>query len=178
VSSEQDLDFSVGNIPDTWHQAALDAPKAGPNRSPTSSGGLKLLPSGRSADLGTACLAGLATSIIYGYAWYQLATNEALTSPWVAAGLGVAVALAVRLGGGSEDPQARGVVSLLLYLGTWSVVMFGISHFLFADLYDTTPTLVEYEQQLLHSRLTNPPAIVAWLVGAVASVQVGYLLRA
>jgi hypothetical protein len=176
VNTEQDLDFSVDSIPESWHEAAVEAPKA-ERRPLRAAGPVELLPTGISADLATASLAGLAMSIVAGYAWYELATAAGLTSPWVAVGLGVVVAVAVRLGGGAHDPQSRAVLSLLLYLATWSIVMFGISRYLFADLYGSSPSLVEYEQAFLHSRLAEPPAIVAWVAGAVASVKVSYLLR-
>lgn len=174
--SEQDLDFSVGTVPDSWQQASVEAPK-GDHRRPSEPSPLRLLPTGRSADLASGFLTGLVVSMISGYSWYELATSGEFTTPWVAIGLGVAVGLAVRLGAGRPDPQARAIMALLLYLATWSIVIYGISRHLFTTLYGSSPSLVEYEREFLNSRLASAPAVVAWVGGALASVKVNYLLR-
>ena len=87
------------------------------------------------------------------------------------------IAIAVRLGGGREDVHARSMLSLLYYVATASVVVFIIARTNYLELYGSRPGLTDFEQELLHSRLTDPIAILAWLCGAAASVLVSRLFR-
>ncbi len=176
MSTPESLDFATQPVPDSWVEAASDAPSVDERQRRPKKAGRSTPPVATSLDLFTACLAAGATSIVSGYAWYELQLSG-FTSPWVAVGLGLIIAIAVRLGGGPEDVQTRGVLALLIYLITSSVVIFLIARTNYLDLYGSRPGLTDFEQELLHSRLTEPLAIVAWLAGATTASWAAKILR-
>ncbi len=175
MSTPESLDFANQSVPDSWVEAASDAPASDDRRRPQK-GGRGTPPVATSLDMFTACLAAGATAIVSGYAWYELQLSG-FTSPWVAVGLGLIIAISIRLGGGPEDVQSRGVLALLIYLITSSVVIFLIARTNYFELYGSHPRLAEFEQELLHSRLTDPVTVLAWLSGAITSAWSAKLLR-
>ncbi|MCP5031565.1 MAG: hypothetical protein GY939_07145 [Actinomycetia bacterium] len=176
MSTPESLDFTNQPVPDSWVEAASEAPLPDDRRKRSNKAERGAPPVATSFDLFTACLAAGAASIVSGYAWYELQLSG-FTSPWAAVGLGLVIALSVRLGGGPEDVQTRGVLALLIYLITSSVVIYLIARTNYLDLYGSRPDLTDFEQELLHSRLTEPLAIVAWLAGATTAAWSAKLLR-
>lgn len=175
MTSPGHTDFSTETIPDSWSEAAGHAPD-GDGKALAKMARLTTPMAQGSVDLFTACLGTAAVSIVAGYGWYQLQKSGVVT-PWIAVALGAVIALSVRLGGGRDDAQTRGMVSLLFYVATASTVFYLVARGNYLDLYGTTPSLKEIENELLHSRLTDPLAIVAWFGGAAASVWISKALR-
>lgn len=175
MTSPGHTDFSTEAIPDSWSEAAGQAPGGDGNALAKMTRLTTPLARG-SVDLFTACLGTAAVSIVAGYGWYQLQESGVVT-PWIAVALGGVIALSVRLGGGRDDPQTRGMLSLLFYVATASTVIYLVARGNYINLYGTTPNLKEIENELLHSRLTDPVAVVAWFGGATASVWISRALR-
>ena len=174
-TAAEEFDLSTTTIPESWSEAAKDAPVG--DGSPLRKVPLVQNPPIRnSVDMFSACVATTAVAIVSGSSWYLLGTNG-VTTPWIAVALGVVIAISVRLGGGSPDVHSRAMLSLLFYLATASVVIFLIARVNYADLYGSSPDLADFEQELLHSRLTDPIAILAWFVGGLSSVWTSRLLR-
>lgn len=175
MSTPGQTDFSREAIPETWTEAAAEAP-SGDGRARVREPEFKAPPVRDTLDLFTACLAASAVSIVGGVGWYQLQVTGVGT-PWTAVALGLAIALAVRLGGGSHDSQTRGILSLLFYIATAALVIFLVTSNSYETLYNASPNWSQFEDELLHSRLTEPLSIVAWFAGAATSVWASKLLR-
>ena len=175
MSSQEHFDFSTKTIPDSWAEAAAEAPAGdGQGPSPTS-GSPAIAPPRTSLDVFTACMAVAATSILGGVAWYILQQNG-VTTPWLAVALGAMMAVAVRVGGG-EDAQTRGVLALFFYVLTASVTIFFITRASYQDLYGSTPNLRQLEQELVFNWFTTRTALAAWLGGAFMANWGSKLLR-
>jgi hypothetical protein len=175
VGTEHDLDFSASTAPDSWYEAAAQAPQ-GAERPVTSSSFLPTLPSSRGVDLAMACLTTLAMSVACGYAWYQIDTTQMVRSPWLAVALGVMIAVAVRLGGGRRDRETRAALAGLFYVVTLLSVAFLATRHSYVDLYGSSPSLVSFEEELFRSRFSDPWTVVAWFAGAVTAVKLSLLL--
>ena len=175
MNSPDSLDFASQPVPDEWLEAEAEAPQLdSQRRRPREM--RRTPPVATSLDMFAAIVAGAATSIVFGYGWYELQMSG-FTTPWVAVVLGAVIALAIRLGGGREDVQARSMVALLTYIATASVVVFIIARSNYISLYGARPGLTNFEDELLHSRLTEPETILAWLLGAAAAVFTSRLFR-
>ena len=175
TTDEMDFDFSPRTVPQSWTDAADEAP-GGDGMPLKKTPQVKTPPIRTSLDMFSACVSTVAVSIVTGFAWYVLQLSG-VTTPWIAVALGAAIALALRLGGGRPDSQTRAIMALLFYLATASVVIFLVARHNYAELYGSEPGLLDFEQELLHSRLTEPLAIVAWFTGGFASVWISRLLR-
>lgn len=175
MTSPHGTDFSTNTIPQSWVDAATEAP-GGDGQPIAKTPQIKTPPIQISLDLFTACISATAVSITGGVAWYFLQTNG-VTTPWLAVALGVILALTVRLSGGRPDVQTRGMLALLFYLVTAAAVIYLVARVNYINLYGSSPGLLDIEEELLYSRLTDPLAIVAWFAGAAASVWVSKGLR-
>ena len=88
MSTPESLDFSPDSVPESWVEAAAEAPSYGDPRRRLNKVERHTLPVATSLDLFTACLAAGATAIVSGYAWYELYLGG-FTNPWTASGLGL-----------------------------------------------------------------------------------------
>ena len=172
----QDFDFSTNTVPESWLEAASEAPPTEESRLRRHSP-LHPIPNGQPADVFTGLMGGLAVSLISGVAWYLLEVETFLRPAWAPLSLGVLVALAVRLAGGPNDPGMRSTISLVFYLATSSLVFFTAGRHLYAEAYGSTPGLLEVAQHLFHGRFSDPVAIGAWALAAILSVQLSWSLR-
>jgi hypothetical protein len=175
VSTSEDYDYASQPIPTSWTEAAAEAPESGHQRRRKKSEQAPI-PEVTSLDMFTACLAAVAAAIFSGFMWYE-AQMRGATSPWFVVLLGIAIAVAVRVGGGREDPNARAVLSLMVYLATSSLIIFLVARVTYLELYGSRPGLTDFEQELLHSKLTGLSAIAAWITGGVAATIVSRVLR-
>ena len=175
MSTPGQMDFSRQAIPGEWTEAAAEAPSGGdkPYARPTR---LSTPPERDTVDLFIASLAAMATTIVSSVGWYQLQVNG-VTTPWVAVGVGLALAVAVRLGGGPHDSQSRGILTLLFYLATTAVVLYLATRWSYRVSYGTSPDWGQFEDELLSSRLTEPLSLVALFSGATVAVWASKLFR-
>ena len=177
MSTDQDLDFTTSNIPDSWHAAAGQAPGGGLSSAGHGGERMRRMPSRSSLDLFSAALAGTVGSGLLGLGWWYLESSGLLIAPWLALAVGATLALLVRAGGGADDPGTRAIVSVVFYLVTSSTVIVLVAREVFAAAYGSDPGLAEFEQSLLHSRFAEPLAVVCWVGGAVVAAQLSRLLR-
>lgn len=178
MSSMQDIDYSRQQVPQSWTEAASEAPGAGLSYQSAGAGKghrVRAIPGPR-ADIFTAFFATAAVSMAGGVAWFQAFIRGA-TYPWVALVMGLAIALALRLSIGPRDGQTRAMMGLLFYLVTASLVVFLITSHTYADLYGTRPSWGQFEDELLRSRLTNPLFLLAWAGGGLVTITAPRFMR-
>lgn len=178
MGTPSQLDVTNQPVPAAWLDAAAEAPQPeGHRRRRGDRGGHQAaLPETTTLDMFTAVLAAGAVAITGGYAWFEL-QMRGFANPWIAVAFGVAVAVAVRLGGGRTDVHARSALSLMVYLAASSVIIYLVARTTYLDLYGERPGLTDFEQELLNSRLTEPVAVLAWLAGALAATLTSRLTR-
>ncbi len=176
MSTKTRLDFDLKTAPDSWHIAAEEGPEGDPTplRRKRYIG---TLPVATQIDFITSFLAALALSTVFGTLWYLIETKNGSRSPWMAVGLGVVIAIAVRLGGGRDHPDTRAVISVVFYLSTLLVVAYLVERHYNIALWGRHSSLAGSEQALVKYRLTEPVTLAAWCLGLAATVQLSYLLR-
>jgi hypothetical protein len=174
VDIDHDLDFSTRTAPDSWYEAAALAPKT-EERAFRQASLMPVLPQSERADLLLACLTAVAMSVVCGYAWYRVDTTGSLRSPWLAVGLGIMIALSVRLGGGPADPDVRAALACGFYVVTVVAVLFLASRHTYLELYGANRELASFEQELIRTR-ADPLSVVAWISGGVAAARLSLLL--
>lgn len=174
MATDQDLDFSASSAPDSWFEAAAQAPKG--DRRPLRQPGMAVLPDGRTADLMTACLAATTVSGLFGVGWYLVDISNVLRSPWPAVLLGVLVALAIRFGGGRYERETRAALAALFYLVGLSTVVLLQARHAYVDIYGSASSLSVFEQELLHTRLADPWNLTAWALGLLTTIKLSLML--
>ncbi len=176
MSSEQRFDMSSDAIPSSWHEAATHAPQgtAKPLQKP---GAVRAMPSGKGVDAFTATLVGAVVSIISGYLWFEIEMSTGKPYTWIAMVVGVAIAIAVRIGGGPPDHQIRATISMLFYLVTSVTALFLIGRANYAETYGESAGLLDFENQLINTRLSDPLSALALAMGAVMAVVISYAMR-
>ncbi len=169
-------DFSMQTVPDSWRDAEGDAPDA--DATPiTKKKTLAVVPDADPPDMITGTIAALSMSFVCGAAWYAVETQRVLVTPWLAVFCGLFIGIAVRLGMGARHADVRATLSLIFYVMTIAATSYMIERFDWVQLYGSAPNLRQSETELVRDRLTEPTTVIAWLIGAVATVQIGYLLR-
>ena len=167
--SEGKLNFSVRNVPDSWHAAAEEAPKSDStgSRQPTRS--RHRIPTGTRPDLVTGALSGLAMTIVAGAAWYLNDINAKFTSiPAVfvfSIVFGALVAVAVRIGAGPAGPEMRVGIGAALYLSGLFFIAFFVAREQFGALNRRSPSFNEVETLATDLYLSNVFTLAAWIVG-------------
>lgn len=173
MGTDHDLDFSTSTAPESWFEAAAQAPK-GEERPFTQAGMLPVLPVNNRIDLLMTALTSVAMSVVAGYAWYQMDASGTLRTPWLAVALGVLIALAVRLGGGRGDRGSRAIVAGTFYVVTLVAVTCLAARHNWTVLYGDNG-LVSFEEDLMR-RIADPITLVAWAIGGYATVKLSLLL--
>ncbi|MFT7599385.1 MAG: hypothetical protein ACI8TP_002316 [Acidimicrobiales bacterium] len=176
METKTPFDFSVRNAPETWLEAAVEAPE-GDDLPLHRKRMVGRLPARYEIDTLTACIAALAISISIGASWYLFETRNALNTPWISVVLGVFIAVAVRLGAGPDLPEVRATMSVIFYLGTILLVSYMIERTQFIQIYGSSAAIAGGERGLVRDRLTQPETVVAWGLGLLAATQLSYLLR-
>jgi hypothetical protein len=176
MTTRTELNFSLRNVPDTWNEAAAEAPE-GDNAPLRRKRIVGQLPQRYEVDVLTATIAGLSLAVISGVTWYLLETRGAMTSPWIAVAMGVVIAMAVRLGAGRNHPEVRATISVILYLSGVFIVAYLIERHQFVRLYGGEASIAGGERGLVRDRLTQPLTLLAWSLGLFVSVQLSYILR-
>ena len=174
MSNNQDLDFTAQDIPQSWHEAAEDAPSG----DPASSNGrapIGTVPLRQSVDMFSAILTGTIVSLVVGYLWLYLETTETMTTRLTPLGVAILITLAVRAGGGHYDALARSALSFILFAVTTLATIYLISRSEFAELYGSAPDVSEFERDVLQSRVKNPVFAMAWIAGAALTIQLSHL---
>lgn len=176
MGSMQDIDYSRQAIPQSWIDAAEEAPGAGEEFVALVDGPkVRVLPT-PSIDMFTAVFATSAMCMAAGYLWILL-HDRGFTTPWSAVALGLLIALTLRLSAGRHDRQTRSVMGLVFYLLTASVVIFLLASQNYESLYGHSPSWNQFEGELFHSHLTDPWALVAWVAGAFVATVSARILR-
>lgn len=173
METKSPYNFDLGSAPDTWWNAAEDAPEGGEGPIKAKRY-VKVMPRKADLDLMTALLAGLAMVGICGTTWYLLETNDRVTSPWMIPILGVFIALSVRLGGGAGSPDIRALVSGVLYVGTLVGVAYFIERFHLSAVVGGG-TRSGIERAVVERRLRDPLTMFCWALGLFLALQVCYL---
>ncbi len=172
------LDFSMGSVPDSWHDAAVDGPEM--DYSPLNSAKkkrLRVAPSLEQVDMVTASIAAIAMSFVGGVLWFALETRGHVDSPWLAVALGALVAAAIRLGGGRANPEMRATLAVVFYLVTLLVSIYFVERFDYILTYGSAPGLNATENAFVRDRFTDPETVLAWVAGLVVAIQVSYMTR-
>ncbi len=173
MGTDHDLDFSTSTAPESWFEAAAQAPK-GEERPFTQASMLTVLPVNNRIDLLMTALTSVAMSVVAGYAWYQMDASGTLRSPWLAVALGVLIAVAVRLGGGKGDRGSRAIVAAGFYAVTLLAVTSMAARHNWTVLYGDNG-LVSFEEDLMR-RIADPITLVAWALGGFTAVKLSLLL--
>lgn len=176
MSSEQRFDMSSDAIPSSWHEAASHAPQ-GTAAPLQKAGPMRAMPSGKSLDTFTATLSGAVVSIISGYLWFEVEMTTGKPYTWIALIVGMAIAIAVRIGGGPPDHQIRATISMMFYLLTSIVALFLIGRANYSETYGQSASLLDFESQLINTRLSDPMSALALAMGAVLAVFISYAMR-
>lgn len=174
MGTDHDLDFSTSTAPESWFEAAAQAPKGDEQRPFVQPSVLPVLPVNNRIDLLMTALTSVAMSVVAGYAWYQMDSSGTLRTPWLAVALGVLIALAVRLGGGKGDRGSRAIVAGTFYSVTLVAVTCLAARHNWAVLYGDNG-LVSFEEDLMR-RIADPVTLVAWAIGGYATVKLSLLL--
>lgn len=174
MGTDHDLDFSTSTAPESWFEAAAQAPKGDEQRPFVQPGVLPVLPVNNRIDLLMTALTSVAMSVVAGYAWYQMDASGTLRTPWLAVALGVLIALAVRLGGGKGDRGSRAIVAGTFYTVTLVAVTCLAARHNWTVLYGDNG-LVSFEEDLMR-RIADPITLVAWAIGGYATVKLSLLL--
>lgn len=176
MKQESAFDFSIQNVPDTWRAAEGDAPVS--DRRPlrqVRQGSIRTLT--ERVDIMTATIAALAVSVATGVTWFLFETRGVTESPLVALFVGLAISLAVRLGGGKGDPDIRATIAFVFYLSTVLITAYLIERHDFQITYRETPNREQTEYWLVRDRLTEPIVLLGWAAGLVLSTQISYITR-
>ncbi len=178
--SETNLDFSVRNVPDSWNEAAKDAPEPGEGRVDNRRAGRRL-PTGSRPDLTTGTLSGIAMAVITGAAWYLNDINGVFTSglaDFVAASLMAAlIAIAVRIGAGPAGPEMRVGIGAALYIVAILGVAFAVSREQFVAVNRRTPSFGELETLVSSLYLNSFVTVASWIVGLAVMGWSTFALR-
>ncbi|MEM8922911.1 MAG: hypothetical protein AAGD35_05370 [Actinomycetota bacterium] len=167
MGSPQQTNFSNQPIPQSWTDAAMEAPQAAspfqahhhhPHR-------MRVVP-GKGIDLFAASFSALATSMVTGFSWFVL-SGWGLNTPWLALGVGLGIALVLRMAGGKGDVTLRIALSLMFYILTAGVIMLLITIRDYQALYSVTPSLAQLEDELIHGTLAT---IWTWMALASGGV--------
>ncbi|MEM7339270.1 MAG: hypothetical protein AAF467_11520 [Actinomycetota bacterium] len=168
MSTYQPYDFSSNSIPDSWTEAAQEAPTSeefGDNALHPG-GPVRVVPHGHRMDLSAAIPGTTAALAVVGTVWVLL-YGSGVTTPWFALVLGATAAFAVRATGGPLNPAFRGVLAACMYFVALAVVVGITVSITYAELYGGWPSLAEFEDQLLFVQIRKPDSVVAWIVGGI-----------
>ena len=176
MATDAAFDFDIRSAPETWKEAAVDAPEgdANPLRRRRVVGDL---PIRYEIDTVTASLSAMIVSIVAGTAWYMVEVENALNSPWVSVVLGALIAVAVRLGAGPHLPEIRATLAVIFYIVTVLAVAYMVERTQFIAIYGNEAAIAGGERGLVRDRLTEPQTVAAWTLGLLTATQVSYLLR-
>lgn len=169
--------FSMKTIPETWVEAENEA--GGSDNMPLlKTRAVNVVPIRQEADAITGSVAALAMSVMTGICWYVYESRDVVTSPWLAVPVGVLIAVAVRLGVGTNHSDVRATISLIFYILTVFITAFFIESRDFLLVYGDRPGFYELQTELVRDRMTQPTTMVAWIVGMIANLQTGFALGA
>ncbi len=178
--SENELDFSVRKVPDSWTAAAEDAPQP-PVAGRVEQSGFRRLPTGTRPDLVTGALTGIAMTVIAGAAWYLNSVNAVFTGSAVeflmSILLGALIAVAVRLGAGPAGPELRVGVGAGLYIAAILSVPFAVTREQFTALNRRSPSFAEVEDLVTANYLNSFTTVAAWILGLVVMAYATFALK-
>lgn len=168
--------FSVRTVPDSWVEAQTEA--GGVDNTPLKKDRpVNVVPIRQDADVLTGSVAALAISVISGVFWYLYETGDVGSSPWIAVPVGMFIAVAVRLGTGSDYSDVRATIALIFYILTVFGTAFFIESHDYRLVFGERPDFSELQTELVRDRLTRPMTMLAWLVGVFATLQTGFALN-
>ncbi len=171
------FDMSMDTVPGRWHDAQLDSPfdhtaDGFTNRSNR----FNTIPTGQqSSFIGN--VAAIGSSFVTGSVWYLCEVLDVYRGPWAAVAMGVVIAIAVRLAGGSLGPSYRAALTVASYLLTLLLMLILITHRELTDIYGGIDGFQVYEQTLVRTRLQDPGHLIAYGFGGFIASQIAYLHR-
>lgn len=167
--SDGKLNFSVRNVPDSWHAAAEDAPQSDDTAADVSARTRHRMPTGTRPDLVTGALSGLAMTIVAGVAWYLNDINAKFISGLAvlvfSIAFGALIAVAVRIGAGPAGPDMRVGIGAALYLAGLFLLAFFVSREQFSALNRRSPSFSEVETLATDLYFGQVTTLMAWVVG-------------
>lgn len=169
MGSSQQTNFTNQPIPQSWTDAAMEAPQAAsPFQAHHQQAHKMRVVPGKGIDLFAASFAALAASMVTGFSWFVL-SGWGLNTPWLGVGVGFGIALVLRLAGGQGDVPLRIALSLMFYMVTAVVIMLLITIRDYQALYSVTPNLAQLEDEVLHGTLATIWTWMALASGGVVS---------
>lgn len=175
-NQSHEYDLSVKHLPESWLQAEVDSPTNQNVTSLTVSERKLIMPTGQRTSPLNVFLSAVLGAFVFGLAWYLLSWFGAYTGPWTAVAVGVAIALIVRIACGPGDIPVRALSSLLAYLTAVIVVLVALTWNDVTGIYGSVE-FGTYEEFLVQNHVKQLDRVAAYALGALASVQVSYLLR-
>ena len=176
MNKDQQFDMSVQEAPEHWRTAEEASPSTpdGQSLNRTRAGAF---PIGKRVSLFSTLVAGALGGLVGGTAWYLIETLAFGRTPWIAVAMGLLIPVLVRIAAGGADSSIRAGVSLLAYFIALCAVLFLLTRRELIDVFGEFPGLSTFEQQVINRRFTNLTDIVAYVVGALCTIQVSILLR-
>jgi hypothetical protein len=174
--ADKEFNFSVRNVPESWSEAAADAPRAEPGPLVDRGRRSQRLPTGLRPDIVTGTLSGIAMAVISGAAWYSLSVGGIYRGPWLAMLMGLLIAVSVRLGAGPAGPEMRITAGAPLYVLSVIVTHYFVARQDHMSLFRDAPSAAQVEDILTRDYLSSPMVIVAWIAGLVAMGWCTYAL--
>ena len=170
MSTYQPYDFSSQSVPESWTEAAGEAPQTDPFAGGIAPGdGPMRVVRGGGMDLSAAIPGTMAALFVIGTMWVLL-HGAGVDTPWYAIALGVTAALTVRATAGPRNPGFRGLLAGVMYLVALSVITAITVSMTYADLYGAWPSLAQFEDHLIYVEVRQADSVAAWAVGGILAL--------
>lgn len=171
-----EYEFSVKKVPESWREAEDEAP-TGDDTPLKRKRFVASIPDQNNFDFLSAFVAALAMGGIGSTVWYFLETRDGFSSPWLAPVLGILIAIAVRLGGGKGQPDARAALASVAYSLSLILVMYLVERYYLRQVWGDNEIVGGIERSLVRRRLSDPSTLLAWAVGFLATILTSYATR-
>jgi hypothetical protein len=170
-------DVSIKNTPAAWLEAEQQSPQDanwGDKRFRTNPSVQPARPRVNSFSLfGSGVLA----TILAGSAWAAAELLGLFDTPWLAVPAGILIALIIRAGCGSKDPDGRSTVAAISYLLTLLIVLGFLTRREIYEIYGDTNDVALLEENLFRRRFSRIDQLAAYAIGWAATWYTSMFLR-